>query len=136
MKQVAKLLIIVPRGKHLLLRRGDHPVFGNDPDLPGGTLEDGETLPEAVTREVEEEAGLDITGLPLEHLYRGTEYSKVGTEYNLFVVRINSKPDITLSWEHTSHAWVDRKDLIMQAKTAEDEYMHMVADVLTNHKLI
>ncbi len=30
--------------------RGDHPTFGIDPDLPGGTLEDGESNLETILR--------------------------------------------------------------------------------------
>lgn len=40
MKQVAKLVIIDDRGKYLLMQRSSHPTFGDDPDLPGGTLEE------------------------------------------------------------------------------------------------
>ena len=52
MAKVAKLLLIDPRGHLLLLERSNHPRFGNDPDLPGGTLEEGESLRETMVREV------------------------------------------------------------------------------------
>ena len=35
MKKVAKLVMIDPDGKYLLMYRSDHPTFGTDPDLPG-----------------------------------------------------------------------------------------------------
>ena len=44
MKKVAKLVIIDSDDKYLLMHRSDHPTFGVDPDLPGGTLEDDETM--------------------------------------------------------------------------------------------
>lgn len=54
MKKVAKLVMIDPNDKYLLMYRSEHPTFGNDPDLPGGTLEDGESVLETMLREVEE----------------------------------------------------------------------------------
>lgn len=43
-KRVAKVLIHdLSSDEYLLLIRADHPHFPNDPDLPGGTVEDGES---------------------------------------------------------------------------------------------
>ena len=44
MKKVAKLVIVDKDEKYLLMYRSNHPTFGNDPDLPGGTVEEGESL--------------------------------------------------------------------------------------------
>lgn len=57
MKTVAKLVIADSDDKYLLMYRSDHPTFGIDPDLPGGTMVDDEDALETMTREVKEEAG-------------------------------------------------------------------------------
>jgi 8-oxo-dGTP pyrophosphatase MutT (NUDIX family) len=54
MKQVAKLILRDQNDRYLLLYRSNHPTFGNDPDLPGGTLEVGEDPIRALIREAEE----------------------------------------------------------------------------------
>lgn len=51
---------IAVRDAHLLLiRRATDPGLGQW-SLPGGRVERGETMPEAVVREVEEETGLQV----------------------------------------------------------------------------
>lgn len=132
MKKVAKLVIINTDNKYLLLYRSDHPTFGGDPDLPGGILEDGESLLEATLREVSEEVGLDIDAASVRQVYSSTEYSTHGTHYALFVVKLPSNPSITISWEHTAYTWLDRVDFLEKARYAKDTYMHMVYDVLKN----
>jgi len=51
--------VIVADGRALLIRRGQAPLLG-EWSLPGGVLECGETLREAVIREAREETGLVV----------------------------------------------------------------------------
>jgi 8-oxo-dGTP diphosphatase len=52
--------IIFRNEKVLLIQRGKEPAYGKW-SLPGGLVEVGETLKDAVQREVREEVGLDVT---------------------------------------------------------------------------
>lgn len=130
MKKVAKLVMVDPDGKYLLMYRSDHPAFGVDPDLPGGTLEDGETLLEAMLREVKEESGAIINRDDVEKVYSGNNYSAHGTYYSLFITKVKSRPDVRMSWEHSSYVWLDKGEFLEKANNAKDTYMHMVYDVL------
>jgi 8-oxo-dGTP diphosphatase len=47
------------RGEIVLIRRGQEPRLG-EWSIPGGRLEWGESVREAITREVREETGLDV----------------------------------------------------------------------------
>jgi mutator protein MutT len=51
--------VIVEQNRVLLIRRGTAPLLG-EWSLPGGVLECGETLREAVVRETREETGLVV----------------------------------------------------------------------------
>ena len=55
--------VVINRQRVLLVRRGAEPLKGQW-SLPGGLLEVGEELAEAVRRELKEETGLDVE--PLE----------------------------------------------------------------------
>lgn len=130
MNKVAKLVMIDPEDKYLLMYRSNHPVFGDDPDLPGGTLEADETLLETMLREVHEEAGVVIDAETVKQVYSGTDYSRHGTHYALFVAHISPRPEIHISWEHTSYEWIPRDEFLQKAHDANDTFMHMVYDVL------
>ena len=51
--------VIIQENRVLLIRRGQPPLLG-EWSLPGGVLECGETLREAVIREAREETGLTV----------------------------------------------------------------------------
>ena len=87
MKKVAKLVMVDSDDKYLLMYRSDHPTFGVDPDLPGGTLEAGETTLETMLREVEEEIGVSVNADSAKEVYAGTDYSAHGTHYALYAAR-------------------------------------------------
>jgi mutator protein MutT len=51
--------VVIRDGRVLLIRRGKEPLRGRWL-VPGGTVELGETLQEAVVREVREETGIEV----------------------------------------------------------------------------
>ncbi|MDP2766382.1 MAG: NUDIX hydrolase [Candidatus Methanoperedens sp.] len=72
MKPVTPLLtvdaLIIYEGKIVLIKR-KNPPFEDRFALPGGFVEVGETVEEAVVREAKEETGLDIGLIKLQGVY-------------------------------------------------------------------
>lgn len=56
---VGAAAVVIEDDRVVLVRRGRPPAYG-EWSLPGGAVEPGETLEEAVVREVEEEIGLNV----------------------------------------------------------------------------
>ncbi len=73
MPAIAAIVAIIYDGKILLTKRDDFEVWC----LPGGGVEDGESLAEAAIREAKEETGLDVELTRLVGVY-----SRVGGMWN------------------------------------------------------
>lgn len=94
------------------MTQSDHPTFGYDADLPGGTLEDGESPLETAIREVLEEANVTLDPAQVVEVYSGSEYSTHNTNYTLYVTQLDSRPHVTISWEHHAYEWVNREEIL------------------------
>lgn len=109
--------IVVDHGRVLLVKRGRAPLLG-EWSIPGGALEVGETLEEALRREIREETGLEITPLEvlavLDRIVRDedgrTRYHYVLVDY-LCRVENSPRPEAHAATDVTECRWVEPEDL-------------------------
>jgi 8-oxo-dGTP diphosphatase len=105
-------------GKVFVHRRGpDRQFLPNGWDVLGGHVEDGETLLEALAREVEEESGWSLAGTPQLVYVVDWETTDDGTPYRRrefdFVVEVDGdldRPRLERP-QHTEYRWIGREDL-------------------------
>lgn len=115
---------------YLVVYRSEHPIFGNDVDLPGGTVEKNETELAATIREVYEETKISLKPETLTLLYSGTGYSRINTKYILYSAKMSERPEVVLSWEHSKYEWLSKDDAIKQFRSTIDNFMRLAADSL------
>ena len=118
-RTIAVALIRNRRGEILLCKMPeDRGVYPDQWGLPGGGIEEGETMEEALRREVREEVGLEISAIePLsfrdateDKTYAGGTKRRVYMIYLLFRCRAAAEA-VTLNEEFERHAWVKPEDL-------------------------
>jgi 8-oxo-dGTP pyrophosphatase MutT (NUDIX family) len=114
---VAKALVLNELNQALILTVGEYkerPDKSFKPDLPGGFVEPFEAERDAVVREIQEEAGFMIRAQDLRLAYTETEFfaaEKKSVTKLLYLIRLDYTPDVTISWEHASYAWVMTKGI-------------------------
>jgi 8-oxo-dGTP diphosphatase len=77
--------VLIHEGKALLIKRGKEPLRGRWV-VPGGTVELGETLEQALVREVREETGLTVHPLEVVLVFDRIEREGPAVSYHYVIV--------------------------------------------------
>lgn len=102
--------VVQHNGKMLLLKRPEDDFMGSIFELPSGNVEPGETLDEALRREVQEETGLKISAIReyLGHFDYLSGNGKPTRQFN-FAVDVDAPEPIGLT-EHDAYLWASPTD--------------------------
>ncbi|SDO23254.1 ADP-ribose pyrophosphatase YjhB, NUDIX family [Paenibacillus sp. yr247] len=89
----------------LLLKR----TYGNKGwSLPGGGVDAGETIHEALFRECREELGIEVKDAALTGFYY---HSSINAQVGIFRCSLPKDAEIKLSYEHSEYKWADISEL-------------------------
>ncbi|WP_436738478.1 NUDIX hydrolase [Streptomyces sp. BBFR102] len=110
-KHVVGAVIPNAEGRVLLLHRAADDYLGGLWELPSGGVDAGETLTEALHREVTEETGLTVTviGEYLGHFDYLSKSGKQTRQFN-FTADVTHESDTVKLSEHDGHLWADRRE--------------------------
>lgn len=102
--------VITQNSKALLLQRREDDYLGGIFEIPSGEVEEGETLLQALEREVQEETGLTIAQV---NGYLGAfDYpSKSGQQTRQLSFQVDVYPSAVVLSEHDVYVWTGKADL-------------------------
>jgi len=126
--EVAVGAVVVDRGRLLLVKRGRGPGLG-EWSVPGGRVEPGETLAEAVEREVAEETGLTVRCGPFVGWVE-----RIGSAHHFVIMDFRAEligsDQATAGDDAADVAWVDL------GHVADMGLVAGLLDFLTDHQII
>lgn len=114
-----KALITNAKGEILVLDSGDWHLKNRARhwDIPGGRIQEGQTVLETLQREVEEETGVKKISDPKFFTAVVSNFKDipidghmVGLILMVYTVKIPASSKIVLSEEHLGYEWVDSKE--------------------------
>lgn len=104
MKRGVNIIIVDNQNRILILKRSPNVEFSpNSWDLPGGKVEDNESLKEAIKREAKEESGLDVESE--DNYFYVFHYPNEKINVYAFRTKLIGG-NIQLNEEHTEFRWI------------------------------
>lgn len=100
--------IVYNNDKYLIIKRWSNDEVGAGTwEMPGGKIEFGEKLEEALIRETKEETGLDIS---VEKLLYATQFLSNPNRQVIIISYLccADNTDVVLSEEHTDFLWITK----------------------------
>ena len=127
--QICVGAVVIEDGRLLLIRRGRGPAEG-EWSVPGGRVESGELLAEAVVRELAEETGLEgVCGELIGWVERvGADYHFVILDFAVTLLDPEAEP--TAGDDAREAAWVPLHDV------ADFQLVEGLAEFLHDHEII
>lgn len=107
-----KAFIINDEGEILIVKRDKEIIYVDKWDIPGGKLDNDETLIEAISREIMEEVGLKLEKIICtlsSSKFEGKLGDKLIIYRNIYLCKASG--EIKLSPEHSEYKWVAPEDL-------------------------
>ncbi|MBU0569880.1 NUDIX domain-containing protein [Patescibacteria group bacterium] len=103
--------------KYLVLKKSDiEDINPNTFDMPGGRMEFGEKLEEAVAREAKEETGLDVTA---QQVFNAWTFVKKDKDFQLTGIDFlcgTEQGEVELSEEHSGFEWRNAEEIVDDEK--------------------
>jgi ADP-ribose pyrophosphatase YjhB (NUDIX family) len=107
MSTIGAIAIIMRKGRVFLVYRADLPVW----ELPGGAVEDGESVSDAVVREAAEETGLSVQIKRLVGVYSRPKWRRGGDHTLVFLCDSPDGEYLTKTNETVNAGFFDPNDL-------------------------
>lgn len=119
-KNVVGAIILNEKNKVLIMSRKTDDFMGGIDELPGGNMEQGENIYDALVREVKEETNLDVVNVKS---YIGSfDYisgsGKKARQYN-FVLDVKNTENIILT-EHDEYNWLTIEEIRKSNKITDE----------------
>lgn len=114
MKLIAAVLLRNPQGQFLFYLRDNKPglSFAHHWDMFGGHVEEGETVEEALVREVKEELDWDLTAYQFFRIYHTYDEPVGPTEKHIFYAMIDVPEEELVLYEGERLQFFDPEELL------------------------